>query len=356
MLSPTSVNDLMTCGYRLAWRRDERAGFLRRPTPWTELGVIAHSVLEDAGHGLVASAATIDEARHRAETAWNTHVSISVERLKKAWYPADPPRPEEWPGYHLTRARTIRQVVRRERSDASAVPASGRNRVAYERRIVDKHERLVGRPDRIERSETELRIVDLKTGLGQRDPTDAQVRQLLLYCHLVKVQHGRLPTQIVIEDASGRRWDRPVSSLDVDTVLDEMRAARERYIEAERMGGPHLESLAEPAAETCRWCSYRSVCRPYWSSLEQAWDHGSVADAVRATRRTPAGVVLEIETCSPIEKKKRRRRAPLRSRDDRADPGSGRANHGGKCGENSGQNTPTLEMVHDRRQPEPFQP
>src|SRR4051812_12547405 len=100
-VSPTVANELFTCPYRVAWRRDDRFRALRRPTPYTELGAIAHATVEDVSHGALVGVTTDEEARSLLEEAWAQHLAASVERLRAQWAPADPPPADEWPGYHV---------------------------------------------------------------------------------------------------------------------------------------------------------------------------------------------------------------------------------------------------------------
>ncbi len=123
VLSPTAANDLLMCGYRLAWRLDRGFRSLRRPTPWSELGVVAHAVVEDVARGLLRHVTGSDEARSTIEDAWDSHLDAAVQDLKKAWAPATPPPPEEWPGYHLVRARILRRAMRGFDAERSGRPA-----------------------------------------------------------------------------------------------------------------------------------------------------------------------------------------------------------------------------------------
>ena len=82
-LTPTLVNDLVTCGYRVAWRLDSRYKWLRRPTPWTELGVAAHACVEDIGRGLLEGIADREEARHRIEAACLPQNVASISLLER---------------------------------------------------------------------------------------------------------------------------------------------------------------------------------------------------------------------------------------------------------------------------------
>jgi RecB family exonuclease len=291
VLTPTRANDLIACPTRVAWQLDARFKYLRRPNPASALGALAHAVMEDVGHGLLADV-EVPNARTVIDQSWDDHEGLAVDLLSRAWSPARPPPPEDWPGYELTRARVTRRALKLagRRSDVSNDTAT----VAVEHELVDSTTRMLGRPDRVEHSSRGICVVDLKTGVAQQGPSPAQRRQLLLYAHLVHATSGELPATIAIEDASGRRWEETVDIEEIHQLLDQLLAARTAFDQA-RAAGKLLE-LAEPGEETCRWCAHRVICRPYWDALDATWRHGSVLgaiDAITGTATQSASIVVD---------------------------------------------------------------
>jgi hypothetical protein len=293
-VSPTLANDLLACALRVAWRLDDRFDGLRRPTPWSELGVVAHGVVEDVGRGLLASSTTVGEAKRALEAAWEGRLQEAQANLQDAWAPASPPPPPEWPGFHLVRVRTIRRALRLFEVPQRERPVVG---ATIEKTFEDSETRLFGRPDRVEWDGTAHTVVDLKTGLRQGGATDAQRRQLLLYAHLVGVETGTTPSRVAIEDPSGRRWEEPITRESVSAAVNEVLAAKSKFESASREG--RWDQIAQPSAETCRRCPYRVVCRHYWMSLELGWGHGSVAGTVTGSRHSKAGSIAEVSAESP---------------------------------------------------------
>jgi hypothetical protein len=296
-LSPTAANALLECAYRLAWRLDSRFRKLNRPSPWTELGVVAHAVVEDVGRGLLASATSADEAATLVERAWTEHLATAVSELEQAWTPATTPPPEEWPGYHLVHVRVSRRALRLFQRRGVVHEANGS--VQVERGLEDPETGLRGRPDRVEGSPGDRCVVDLKTGIGQEGATDAQLRQLLLYAQLVEADEGAPPTSVAIEEPSGRRWARPITPADIDRAVAEVAEGRSKYEEVSTTS--RLEELAAPHPDTCRRCPYRLVCGPYWAELRSDWGHPSVLGMVEETRDAPAGSVVELQAESPAD-------------------------------------------------------
>jgi RecB family exonuclease len=297
LLSPTAANDLIACGYRTAWRLDARFTSLRRPTPWSALGTVAHGVVEDVARGLIADSADKLSARRVVEEAWDRRVATEVARLSAAWRPAMPPSPDEWPGYHLTRARTIRRAVRRRRQRAERASVGTRTLVEYA--LTDGRLGLQGRVDRVEGPADDRCVVDLKTGLAQAEPTPEQRRQLLLYAHLVGVDSGVVPARVAIEDAAGRRWEQAITKDEVDDVVIAVVEARSSYADA--ANAESLPSLAKPGPAVCRNCPFRPVCGPYWLALSTDWAHGSAAGVVGAIVSSGPVAIIRLDAESPSD-------------------------------------------------------
>jgi hypothetical protein len=296
-LSPSLANDLLDCAYRVAWRMDAAYRMFRRPSTYTELGTVAHALLEDAGKG--AFMRFEDEKLRRAavEQAWSEHVGRAHLELASAWSPISTPSPEEWPGYHLTKARIIRRAMHRRSVD---IPGEGGGSAPLiEVELRDEVAGLRGRPDRVEGPTEARRVIDLKSGLGQADPTLAQLRQLMLYGHLVETSTGNRVSEIAIEDASGHRWAEPFDHVVVDVLLSEIEDARSTFESARAAGS--LADLATPSADDCRWCPFRLLCAPYWESLESSWQHGSVLGTIDRTKSGAKGSIVEMTTDSPTD-------------------------------------------------------
>lgn len=159
---------------------------------------------------------------------------------------------------------------------------------------------LFGRADRIERDGTSTRVVDLKTGLTQDTPTLDQRRQLLLYAVLVHRASGAWPRTIAIEDASGARHSSELDVNEAERALQEVKDAIAGFNGVVETPERFLER-AEPSADKCRWCAYRVICAPYWSSLAADWAHRASLGTVTVSGDAADGhyVCLTIE--SPAE-------------------------------------------------------
>jgi CRISPR/Cas system-associated exonuclease Cas4 (RecB family) len=289
----------MACPLRVAFSQDSSFNEWRRPSLASSLGIVAHAVTERVLTGDWTT--TDDDAMQRIGEIWIEEVSKQEKEMVSRWTPAKPPQPEEWPGYFLTRTRTIRRLIRyvADKSKASIDSRFPRTTIYIEHPLMDPVSGLYGRPDRVDRTSSGIRISDLKTGLNQQSATDAQRRQLLLYAILIQRNFSEWPTAITIESASGETWPVAFSPEDAEKVLSEVLAAVEAYNRDLDLVDAAVP--ANPGKDTCHWCPYRVVCDPYWETLSVEWEHSSVRGELLGTGATPAGTNLMIRIQSPEE-------------------------------------------------------
>lgn len=295
LLSPTMANELFECPMRVAWHLDQRASWLRRPGPSAALGTAAHAMAERLSRGLVAGAIDARQARTMASEAWDDLIDRQEAALTRAWAPAVPPPPQDWPGYQLVRTRVLRHA---EEVATSSSPTEALAPMVEEA-LEDLAVGIAGRPDRVEGLLGDLCVVDLKTGLHQAEPTPAQRRQLLLYAELVRATMGELPRRMGIEDGLGRRWESEVDPRELEMLLADIVTRRQAYERAVASGS--LDELADANGETCKWCPYRVICASYWSALRTDWSHGSVSGTAARVEERAGSVLLDVETTSPTD-------------------------------------------------------
>jgi RecB family exonuclease len=296
-VSPSLANQLLACGLRVAFTRDPSNRSLRRPSTFSVLGEVAHAITELAYKGGDFDG---DEPAARAwlEQEWEQESDRAAAKLAAAWAPATPPPAVEWPGYNLTRARTIRRGVRLlasrrgVREALEPVPGTG-----IELDLEDPESRLHGRADRIERNGNRTRIVDLKSGLHQGDPTADQRRQLLLYAVLAQGTTGEWPSEIAIEDASGAQTAIELDPSEAANALAEVQAAVSSF--NEDVGSVDFRTKAAPNPDRCRWCAFRVVCGPYWHELRTDWEHRSVFGHIEEAGSSNSGGFARVLVASP---------------------------------------------------------
>lgn len=269
-VSPSLANELLACQLKAAFGRDDRFKGWRRPSTYSVLGETAHAVTE-AAFKRTDWASEQSHRRAALEITWESCVAAGTARLASAWSPSSPPPAEEWPGYQLTKIRTLRRAERviesRTSNRGEPLPGTG-----IEAALADPGSMLEGRVDRVDREGGTFRVVDLKTGLQQGAPTEDQTRQLLLYAVLVHRTTGEWPAEIAIENASGEQVATPLDRAAAEIALDQVLSAVADF--NQRIDA--LTLTAQPNPETCRWCAYRVVCGPYWNELRVDWNHRSV--------------------------------------------------------------------------------
>jgi CRISPR/Cas system-associated exonuclease Cas4 (RecB family) len=278
MISPSALNAYEVCPRKLAYQRDPSTRGLSKPSPRTALGIVAHGLHEIAATKHPPAG---QERRAWLEAEWERLLADQVQTVAKAWPGRPVPPVAQWDGLVATRVRTLRKLSATWDEEpapaASAAVAAGPGFPWIERKLTDPDTGIFGTPDRVEVLNGQLRVVDLKSGVHQAGIQHSQRRQVLLYAHLVDVACGQLPTLGVIESAAGQETSFPIESVAVSTVVEEARRAISGFNDAVAVG----DVPAHPDEAACRFCAFRTVCRPYWASdAESGCDvRGTVVEA-----------------------------------------------------------------------------
>jgi RecB family exonuclease len=296
-VSPSLANDLLACQFKVAFGRDGQSQGWRRPSTYSVLGEAAHAVTEAA---FKRSDWADDPAGRRSalEAAWEGCIAAGATKLSSAWSPAAPPPAEEWPGYQLTRTRTLRRA---ERLIAAKAPHRGDQPpgTGIETTLADPGSILQGRIDRVDRDGGVFRVVDLKTGLKQGAPTGDQTRQLLLYAVLVQRTTGEWPAEIAIENASGDQVAMPLDPAAAEAALRQVLAAVADFNQRIDDDSSFLDP--RPGPETCRWCAYQVVCGPYWEEVRTEWNHRSLLGEITGSGSSDRGAFVDMRVASPSD-------------------------------------------------------
>lgn len=298
-VSPSLANQLLSCNLRVAFYRDPSYQSFRRPSTYSVLGEVAHAVTELA-YKVGGFDGNESAARTMLEEQWEKELERHSVKLAAAWAPGTPPPAGEWPGYSLTRARTVRRGARllasrqSEREPTGPIAGTG-----IEVDLVDTESGLSGRVDRIERSGNHTRIVDLKSGLHQGAPSADQHRQLLLYAVLAHRSTGEWPAEIAIEDASGAQVAIGLDSSEAETALVEVLAAVNSF--NKDAGSADFRTKAEPNPDLCRWCAFRVSCGPYWRELRTDWEHRAVFGEIEEAGGSDSGGYARVSVASPVD-------------------------------------------------------
>jgi len=265
------LSSYIRCPVRAGFERDRRVAHLRRMGLRAALGVAAHGVLERKG---------IDAT---FQDVWNQQVATVYAQLRQEWAPAVPPSPTNWPGWALTVARLssdwltpaevpVRRAngVRPVGGELPKVPGHAKPGPLPWREVwlEDSASGMAGRPDVVTRSDGALRVIDFKTGLAQKTPTESQKRQLLFYSSLVQRALDELPTIAAVQDTRGGLHSFPVVTEEVVAVREQAREAL-RTLQEAAAGVGKLD--ARPNEENCSICPFRVVCGDFLTAYKSDW-------------------------------------------------------------------------------------
>ena len=271
-ITPTSLASWERCPWSLGFARDPATAHLDRTGPRAALGIVAPRVVQDF---------RLDDD---FEELWGSTAQDVYEDLALQWEPARPPAPQNWPGWALTkvRARRLCSERARPRGEVPKKPPPVNRDADFlpefpwvERWLEDPTRPIAGKPDLVERTESGIRVVDLKTGIAFASPTPEHADQLLLYCGLVWSIAGESPVEAVILGVGQDEHVLSVTEAEIQRVrkkaLDRLNALNQSHSEQ----GMYRE-LATPSSEACRWCPFRVVCDAFFDSVEPDWGVGAL--------------------------------------------------------------------------------
>ncbi len=294
-ITPTQVVDGDKCLWRLGFSKDPKTSALDRSGPAAALGTAAHAVMVRVGDPL------------GFEPVWAEEVACAFGQLQAQWKPAIPPSPENWPGWSLTKIRMKKLWERTSTLKRGSCATPSRTKPAIgivpplpwtERWLSHRTLPLAGRPDLVERVDGALCVVDLKTGLEQSEPTPQQRVQLLLYCELVRSILGEVPSLSAIESTRGQRF---TFAVDVGDVQEAVNQALTILNLINTVGEDGLsESKASPSEAACGWCSFRSVCDPFFDAYSESWQIAhALLFGVRSAKHGPHGYEVKATALKP---------------------------------------------------------
>jgi RecB family exonuclease len=270
-LSPSQYEAGRACKARLAWAAAGRRNELPEH-PKALLGTCFHSVVEAAATGRLTSE-TEEQTGVAARDMFDQAASVAYARahpLVRVKYQSI----ESLPHYYLFRERAAlmaRRVAQSRRSPSSTpAPASQAptSRALVETTLTSLDGLLFGRPDYVDVQASE--ILDYKTGASADDAgamSPSEGRQIRLYVHLA-LENGLSVSRGVIVRPGGRRAETEVTKSQAD---GEGRQARELLEQFNQAAGRSFEGVADPSAETCKFCSCIPFCEAFWRAAAPSW-------------------------------------------------------------------------------------
>lgn len=303
-ISPTAMENFITCEQRLQFKFDPEVSSLDRMGTKAAVGLVVHGAIE-----LMMSGQTFD-------IAWQEALSAVQNKMSADWAPAIVPKPENWDAYFLSKARI------RARSDSGefnlniskSVKARNHSREPLrtdrsfekyseplpwiERTLYDPEFALKGTPDQVVEVSGELTVIDHKTGLNQSQPSARQIRQLQFYAWLVMANLGRMPTRGEIRTSNNDCFPIKIDLAHVKEVIELAKRTRVAMLSIAQKN--ELRMRPNVSDQNCAWCAFRPVCDAFLSSVTPEWrSSGVVRGRVVGVEVQNTKYVVELEIFEP---------------------------------------------------------
>jgi hypothetical protein len=271
-ISPSLYEALMSCRAKAMWLAHGRSGDLPRH-PMALLGTCFHQVMEASAEGRLDG----HEPREAARGLFDTLAARAHERahpLLRLKFST----PERMPYYHLVRERAavaVREATPTRKVDGRAAPV-------IETTLTSADGLLRGRPDRLDAEAGE--VFDFKTGNIsndlERDVSEREKRQLLLYAHLA-AENGIAVRRGTIVRGNGQSASVDLLPRDIENEAANARTELAEFNDViERGAGFH--ELATPEPSGCRFCPCIPFCAAFWEKADEGWrgDTGTHVEGV----------------------------------------------------------------------------
>jgi hypothetical protein len=141
-------------------------------------------------------------------------------------------------------------------------------RSGTERRLVARGGRLIGRPDRFDRSS----VTDIKSNLpDQTTPVGAEIfkrsrRQIQIYAAIIAETLGFWPKKGIIAGASGETAEFGLAPAECDAEADAAVADLASWNSA-LSSAARASDIANPSESSCGTCRFQLVCPAFWTWL-----------------------------------------------------------------------------------------
>jgi len=270
-VSPSRFAYLRSCALYEACRSAGQSPLLPR-FPLSQIGAIAHRLLERAAKGEFAEARMV-------ELAWDEMVERAEERMKVS--PLDcrfVPLRQAVRQYEVLRIQACRKAewISTNVAEASRFPTPTIGHTKQFEVLLQSEDGTVGGyVDYLEETSEGAIIRDYKTGAildtaeleSQPRVKAAYAVQLHLYAALYWSSHGRWPNRLELVPLLGPAVVVPFESAECLDLLQQAKQTlrsinfKIRTIIAEHRS---IAELATPSGEACRFCEFRPGCEAYW--------------------------------------------------------------------------------------------
>lgn len=248
------------------------------------VGDILHDVMSDINSTDVCA---LSQATFRAR--FNAVVNATHAKLLATSSSRHLGNPNNWPELVAIYRRLVDVVeLRRSNEQCEGV-------VTYaERSLTSRDGLLWGRPDAYFVSQSDIDLVDYKTGsiFEEDGPRQDYEDQLYFYAYLIDQAHGIYPRSLSLSGPDGNIVSLPPSVERSQAVASNMLSVLEQHNRLAAQGAS-LEELATPASASCLFCERKLVCERFWHSLPvletPPWNHVAIGLQSTPLARTARG-------------------------------------------------------------------
>lgn len=291
--SPTLINDLETCGYKVAFDRDSKFKSTKISSTRLVVGQIVHETIKRVGKGELDNIVDAD-LKDSIRQLWDKVAEEKERELSQTWESTSVPARAKWREYSNLKINTVNSLHRTITTFRQST-SYGNKRPQVEKYLKDPLIGLDGIPDRVEFRADGPHVVDIKSNNKDLTIKESWKRQTLLYAHLVAVNGSETPVAIAIESADGERITEKISSNQIQVALDEAIQRVEHF-------NDNLETsteLANPTRDNCQYCPYRPLCQPFWEAVHRDWSKFNVRGNIVRAQSSNGKMMITLRPTAP---------------------------------------------------------
>lgn len=260
----TSAVDLLICPKRYWFSKQPEFDWLRKPASEAQvLGIVSHQLSQEISEGKFDQFAD-DRLANKVESRWNSLLLVQYRKLVSESIFGSPSSTFRWRYFIQKQNALIEKALNRRKH--RGVEGTNRNS-QNEEWLISERLQLKGRVDRIEFTQSGVRIVDFKTTIPRsKEIPDGYRKQIILYAGLYRELFGETPYEGSIEWQDQSRSRFKITDVEIDETLDVL-----EKVNVQNLG---INTAATAEYTKCRWCLYRTKCEDYLRVSNDSWrDH-----------------------------------------------------------------------------------
>jgi len=286
-ISPSQFYSMKNCAYKLLLAE----AFDKKPllplSPNAYFGTVLHKILELIAKGIIKS-----EDDFNFE--FDNQVKVLEEDLKQKGFEFILPLKVKLKNFGLKKI----QLKKHLRSESDKTTSLGNIKFQSEKWF-ESHDKLIGgKVDLVIENETEIEILDFKTGAITQDCLDDEgeiysdvkneyKEQLKLYAYLYYENTNKFPTALSLVDLSKQKYPVEFSEQECKFLFDEAKI----LLKCTNNSINTKSFSASPKQENCKYCLYRPACSFFHNELETDFSLNDVFGEVRNVKKFQNGNV-----------------------------------------------------------------